>query len=332
MLSRRAPLLGLFLALAACSPPPTAVAPPQAGAPAAAAPAAPAPAAPASSAVIAEAAPASPKAADDARGGRLFDNWVSEKGLGKTFAADSSKTPELDGKGGPHGNGTLNDSEGKPLANSGHDYRLKNLFGWDLRGQEGVYGADYQKKSFVLATNLLKDTRSPAKLREWFEKGGEGVPAFGAVLDARDLDDLIAFVVKTRTGELISPELVFQLDKAAPKGFVLKGGGDAARGKRAFAERCSKCHGDDGRKMAIDDVESVGSISRAAGYEIWFKMAHGQPGTQMGRQLTETGAAAQAQTALDLFAALCDRKTFPALAPGGKDVPNGDVRCGTYLR
>jgi hypothetical protein len=272
-----------------------------------------------------------PAAADDARGGRLYDNWRIEKKLGDAFAPDSAKTPELDGKGGPNGNGTLNDTQGKPMPNTGHDYRLKNLFGWDLRGAQGIYGVDYQKKAYVVSQDLLTDTRSSAELRAWLANGGPSVPAFGAVLDARDLDDLVAFLVKTRAKELVAPDLVFKLDKAAPKGFTLLGGGSATRGKQRFAERCAKCHSDDGRKLPIDDVESVGSISRSSGYEIWFKIAHGQPGTPMGRQLSESGGAEQAQAVLDLFAALCDRQAFPALGTG-KDVPDGDPRCGAYLR
>jgi hypothetical protein len=290
------------------------------------------PSAPAAAlALTATPATPAPVSADDARGGRLYDNWRSEKKLGDTFAPDSAKTPELDGKGGPNGNGTLNDAQGKPLPNTGHDYRLKNLFGWDLRGAQGIYGADYQKKAYVLGQDLLADTRSPAELRAWLANGGPGVPAFGALLDARDLDDLVAFLVKTREKQLLTPDMVFKLDKTAPKGFTLLGGGDATRGKQRFANRCAKCHGDDGRKLPIDDVESVGSISRTSGYEIWFKIAHGQPGTEMGRQLSETASAEQAQAVLDLLAALCDRKAFPALG-SGKDVPDGDPRCGAYLR
>lgn len=272
-----------------------------------------------------------PVGPDDARGGRLYDNWRSEKRLGDSFAPDSAKTPELDGEGGPNGNGTLNDAQGKPMPNTGHDYRLKNLFGWDLRGARGIYGADYQKKAYVLEQDLLADARPAAELRAWLAEGGPGLPAFGAVLDARDLDDLVAFLLKTRSKELVTPDLVFELDQAAPKGFRLLPGGDAARGKQRFAERCSKCHGEDGRKLPIDEVESAGTISRSSGYEIWFKIAHGQPGTEMGRQLSDTGGAEQARAVLDLFAALCDRKAFPALA-GGKDVPDGDARCGAYLR
>lgn len=278
------------------------------------------------------AALASPSATpDDARGGRLYDNWRAEKELGDSFVVDSAKTPELDGKGGPNANGTLNDSDGKVVPNTGHDYRLKNLFGWDLRGASGIYGADYQKKAYVLPQDLLSDTRAPAELETWLAKGGPGFPAFGAVLDARDRGDLIAFLLKSRARELVTPEKVFTLEKSAPKGFTLLAGGDAARGKQRFAERCAQCHGDDGRKLPIDDVESVGTISRTSGYEIWFKIAHGQPGTAMDRQLTESGGDAQAAAVLDLFAALCDRKAFPAL-PQGKDVPDADARCGAYLR
>jgi cytochrome c5 len=290
----------------------------------------PAPAAPPAPAAAA-ATPIEATAPDDARGARLYDNWRSEKGLEKSFVPDSPKTVELDGQGGPNGNGTLADGAGKPLANTGHDYRLKNLFGWDLRGAEGIYGAEYQKKATVLPLNLLTDTRSPAELRELFARGGEGTPAYGSVLDARDLDDLVAFLVKTRARELVHPEGVLKLEKAAPKGFVLLAGGDAARGKSLYASSCSKCHGDDGRKLPIDETESAGSIARSSGYEIWFKIAHGQPGTNMGRQVPATSGAAQTQAVLDVLAALCDRRTFPPLA-GGKDVPDGDARCGAYLR
>jgi mono/diheme cytochrome c family protein len=272
-----------------------------------------------------------PAGPDDARGGRLYDNWRAEKDL-DTFVPDSAKTPEVDGKGGPHGNGTLDNARGEPIANTGHDYRLKNLFGWDLRGASGIYGPEYQKKAYVLQRDLLADTRPAAEVRAWLTGGDDqGMPAFGAVLDDRDLDDLVAFLIKTRERELVTPERVFKLDSAAPKGFVLLAGGDAARGKQKYKATCAECHGDDGRKIAIDEVESVGTISRSSGYEIWFKIAHGQPGTDMDRQLEERGGQAQAQTVLDLFAALCDRAAFPAMA-NGKDVPDGDPRCGAYLR
>src|SRR5690242_5772779 len=56
---------------------------------------------------------------DSARlGGRLYDDFVRELKL--DFAPDDPKTPEADGHGGPLGNGTLPDADGKPMLNTGH--------------------------------------------------------------------------------------------------------------------------------------------------------------------------------------------------------------------
>ncbi len=261
--------------------------------------------------------PPAPPPLDDARGARLYDNWRSEKKLEKTSGANPD--------------GTLNDGAGKPLPNTGHDYRLKNLFGWDLRGKNGIYGPDYQNKSFVLAHDLLADTRPVEEIRLWLERGAAEVPAFGQVLDARDLDELVAFVDRTRKGELARPDAIFRLEKSAPKGFVLNPGGDAQRGAKLFAETCASCHGADGTKFPIDETETVGTLSRNAGYEVWFKIAHGHPGSSMLRQVNGATGAEQAAKILDLLAALCDKKAFPAL-PASKDVPAGDPRCGAYLR
>jgi hypothetical protein len=280
-------------------------------------------------------APAAPAAAvpDDARGGRLFDNWRVERGLGDSFTPDASKTPEADGKGGPNGNGTLNDGNGKPLLNTGHDYRLKNLFGWDLRGAAGVYGPAYQNKAYVLGRNLLVDGRSPEEIRRWLAEGDEHTPAYGQVLDQTDLADLTAFVVKTRDGALARPDQVYRLEAKAPKNYALLAGADLAGGRERFAQTCSECHGKDGRELAIDETESVGTIARSSAYEIWFKIQHGHPGSTMKRQVSEASGAENGRAVLDILAALCDRSAFPAL-PGNAagDVPHGDARCGAYLK
>jgi mono/diheme cytochrome c family protein len=277
--------------------------------------------------------PAAASSADDSRGGRLYDNWRAEKGLAEAFAPDGAKTPEPDGKGGPNGNGTLNDGAGRPLLNTGHDYRLKNLFGWDLRGAQGVYGAAYQKKSYVLAKNLLSDARSAQEIQGWLTQGDEHTPAYGQVLDATDLADLSAFIVKTRDGALARPEQVYRLDADAPKNYALNAGADVARGRERYAATCSKCHGDDGRKLAIDETESVGTISRTSAYEIWFKIQNGHPASMMERQVSEASGADNARAILDILAALCDRKAFPPIAgQESKDVPDADLRCGDYLK
>jgi hypothetical protein len=277
-------------------------------------------------------APSTTPAADDARGGRLYDNWRSERDLSKAFTPDSSKTPAADGKGGPNDNGTLNDGSGKPLLNTGHDYRLKNLFGWDLRGVEGVYGPKYQNKSYVLARNLLSDQRSAEEIRRWLADGDEHTPAYGQVLNEQDLTDLTAFIVKTRDAALARPDHVYTLEASAPKNYALIAGADPVRGRERFSDTCANCHGKDGREIPIDGTESVGTIARSSAYEIWFKIQHGHPGSTMKRQVSEATGAENGRAVLDILAALCDRGRFPALAgKGSQDVPNGDARCGRYL-
>ena len=267
---------------------------------------------------------------DDARGGRLYDNWRAEKGL-TSFVPDAVGTAALDGQGGPNQNGTLNDSSGRPMANTGHDYRLKNLFGWDLRGSEGIYGSSFERKPYVLARNLLADTRPASELREWLGKGDATLPAFGDVLDADDLDDLVAFLIKMRDRQLAHPGSIFALDPKSPKHYVLAAGGDPERGRERYAISCADCHGEDGRNMTIDETQSLGSMSRASAYEVWFKMLNGQPGTDMRRQILDSSAPDQERAILDVLAALCDRQTFPAMA-GARDVPDADPRCSSYLK
>src|SRR5688572_28748031 len=141
------------------------------------APAAPAPVAPVAPSASGAApsptpvAPGAPQPPDFARGGRLYDSWRTERKLSSSLAFDSAATPELDGRGGPNGNGTLNDGRGRPMPNTGHDYRLRSFFGWDLRGKQGVSGPRYLNESHVLDRNLLEDQRSPEEIRRWLEQG-----------------------------------------------------------------------------------------------------------------------------------------------------------------
>ncbi|HYO95340.1 MAG TPA: hypothetical protein VER33_12550 [Polyangiaceae bacterium] len=264
-----------------------------------------------------------------ARGGRLYDNWAAEKRLGATFVPDNAKTPELDGKGGPNGNGTLNDRNGQALPNRGHDYRLKNLFGWDLRGADGIYGAAYQAKPYVLPTNLLLSTRSQAELSAWLKQGDVNVPAYGSVLDDAELESLAGFIVAVRDRKLPHPDDFFRLSARAPKNYELMAGGDSELGKSYYGDRCAGCHGPSGVKVTIDDTESVGSLGRSSAYEVWLKLLNGHPGSKMGPQVHAGDGRDQARTILNLLGALCDRSAFPPLDPK-HDAPAADARCAAY--
>ncbi|MDQ3036750.1 MAG: hypothetical protein M3Y87_30435 [Myxococcota bacterium] len=273
-------------------------------------------------------------APDDAHGGRLFDSWASET-ASDAFAPDDSSTPgQADGRGGARGDGTLLFADGRALLNDdGHDYRLKNLFGWDLRGRDGVYGPAHMNKSYALATDLLSWTGDGEAIADRLERGDDVVPAFGPVLSRGDLEAIAAFVVGVRDGALPHPDAIYVRTTPDAGSYALLDGGDAARGHAMFAERCASCHGDDGTALLFDEgAYSLGSHARQKAYEDWLKILNGQPGTAMGRQLRGEDGDAMAQELLDLFAALCDRTRFPVGAATRPDVPDADPRCGAYLR
>jgi len=265
------------------------------------------------------------------RGGRLFDKWWVE---GKVeFSPDDSSTDAPDGKGGPFGDGTLPGADGKPLSNPGHDYRIKNLFGWDLRGAEGIYGPKYQDKSYVLKTNLLTDDADRGAWIGRFTNGHGELPAYGKVLSSEQIGLIVDFILAVRDGSLAAPQGVFELSESAPKNYVLLAGGDAKRGQELIETQCSGCHGADGTSFLIDGKYSMGMYGRAKGYETWIKVLNGQPGTKMGPQLTaHAGFEAQSLALKDVLAALCDRSVYPKGEAKGDDVPDGDPRCGAYLK
>jgi mono/diheme cytochrome c family protein len=287
-----------------------------------------APAAPSAEAAPSAAAKAEPL--DDGLGGRLIDRFYDKE----TFAPDDKKTRGLaDGKGGPFGNGTLALVDGKVLLNDGgHDYRLKNFFGWDLRGADGIYGPKYQNKKDVQPFSLLASTKSPAEITALLSKGEGTLPGYGSVLSAADIDAIVGFVSAVREGRLPGPERIWALSEGTPGNYKLNAGADPERGKKLIADRCSGCHGDDGTDMLFDGGEySLGTHARQKAYEDWFKILNGQPGTKMKR-FVEGDAQTMGAEILDILAALCDTKAFPKGKATGTDVAPGDPRCGSYLK
>jgi hypothetical protein len=260
--------------------------------------------------------------ADDARGGRLYDKWYAELDLGFVPGA----------AGGPHGDGTLDDGQGAVMQDDGHGYRLKNLFGWDLRGTEGIYGPAYQNRPWVRPINLLVDDRTVPEIADWLEHGDAQTPAFGAVMPREAIEEIAVFIVGVRTGTLPRPDEVWALSESAPMKYVLQPGAEATRGAQRITEHCG-CHGPTGMEITIDDSHSLGSYARTKAYEAWLKVLNGHPGSPMGRELDlssgdEPRAAVQI---LEILAALCDRTRYPP-KEHGSDVPDDDPACGEYLR
>ena len=270
-----------------------------------------------------------------ALGGRLFDMWYDD--IDTDFVPDDAETPDVDGRGGPNGNGTLNGADGAPIANTGHDYRFKNLFGWDMRGDAGIYGVDHQAKPWVLPSGPLSQRHVRASRSQWIDRvmnGEGGLPAYGEVMSATEIEALVDFMLAVRDGRLPRPENLYALSTDAPKGFVLAPGGEAERGRQFYDAQCAECHGADATQIIFDNGEqSLGQHARYYGYAVAMISLSGEPGSEMGaEQSLNLSAAAQTSTLLDLLAALCDRERYPRGAGTDPDVPDGDPRCGGYLK
>jgi hypothetical protein len=265
-------------------------------------------------------------------GGRLFDDPWRELRL--DFVADDPKTEALDGKGGPIGNGTLPDDQGKPLPNAGHDYRLKNLLGWDLHGASGISGKAYQNTECVLLPDLMKNSDSREVWIARLTRGEDAIPAYGSVLSGTQIAALADFLLGVRDGTLPQSDDLFTLDEHVTGFYRLKEGGDAARGQVLFENKCKRCHGADGTNIPLAGGKySLGTFLRTQASAAWLKILVGQAGSSMGPQLDKNAPrAVLSQELRDLLAAGCDRARLPRGKASEPDVPNGDARCGAYLK
>lgn len=295
--------------------------------------AAPAPPIPDYPALPASRAPEPPQN-DDARrlGGRLFDDFAKELEL--PFVPDDPRTPAADGKGGPFGDGTLPDAQGKPLLNTGHGYQLKNLLGWDLHGAAGIAGRKAADGAWVLLPDLLKNSESREVWTARLTQGEDAIPAYGSLLSSTQIDAIADFLLAVRDGALPRPDDLFVLDAQAPGFYQLAPGGDAERGHALIARTCARCHGADGTALALDGgAHSLGTFLRSRADEAWLKVLNGAPGTRMKPQLPLASTRAESTQALrDLLAAGCDRGRYPRGEAGHADVPDGDARCGALLK
>lgn len=186
-------------------------------------------------------------------GGLLYDNWWN--------AADVDE---------PEGDQPLWASQSTNTRSGVDTWRCKECHGWDYMGVDGAYGS------------------------------GSHLTGFSGVQGAQGLstDDLVAWIVGTANGdhdfsamgeEAIDALAVFLSEGLedvsqyidADKNAV---GGDAASGETLYNDKCSACHGEDGRDINFgsdDEPEYVASIALDNPWEFIHKVRSGQPGTRM---------------------------------------------------
>lgn len=178
-------------------------------------------------------------------GGLLYDNWV--KVVGATVPGDQPLWSTQDTN-----------------TRTGNDtWRCKECHGWDYKGFEGAYssGSHFtgfsgvysarEKSSDELLTALKSDNHD-----------------FSTMLDDTQLGALVIFVQQVQ-----DLSIYINSDKSVI--------GDPSQGMPLFEATCAACHGLDGKLIDFDDgdgVEIVGTLALDNPWEIFGKIAYGQPG------------------------------------------------------
>ncbi len=197
-------------------------------------------------------------AADEVRGGLLYDKW---------WAVNGATAPTTD---------LAQWSTQTTNSRSGSDtWRCKECHGWDYQGVAGAYSSGSHKTGFagVYAARL-----EPAD--HVFEHIETEAHDFSAVLSDDDLLDLTKFI----TTELINVGTYVDLTTKASNG-------DATAGKVLYESTdattgggCITCHGENGLTLnfgSTDDPEYLGGLANGNPWETLHKIRFGHPGSLM---------------------------------------------------
>ena len=190
-----------------------------------------------------------PTASLVSEGGRMYDNWIQATG-----AADMTENQPL------WATQTTNERSGNDT------WRCKECHGWDYLGSEGRYASGSHATGFV-GIFAAKD------------KSAEEVTAvltgenhdFSAYLNDVQVSAMVAFMPQLQDQSPYINE-----DKTV--------NGDLEHGKALYGATCEMCHAEDGTALDFDDGEGkefVGTVAADNPWEVFNKIAYGQPGSPM---------------------------------------------------
>jgi len=182
-------------------------------------------------------------------GGRLYDNWIKAMAL-----EDMTENSPL------WATQTTNTRTGNDT------FRCKECHGWDYKGAEGRYAEGSHATGFPGIISSAGKT--PEELAASLKSENHD---FSAYLQDAQINALVAFMQQTQD---LTPYI--NDDKTV--------NGDLEKGKTLFNGTCASCHGEDGKAMDFDDGEGkeyVGTLAADNPWEIFHKVAYGQPAAAM---------------------------------------------------
>lgn len=183
-----------------------------------------------------------------ARGGILYDNWMSE------LAIKIDKThPSYPAAGKKKGAST---------------WRCKECHGWDYKGKAGAYA----KGSHFTGIGGIRAyaNQDPDDILRILENDTH------AFVDVIPEDALHALSVFVAYGQI---DVDLYINRTTRKSI-----GDPVNGGRIFLTTCTKCHGEDGKEINFKDEkkpEYVGTVANDNPWETLHKIRWGHPGSQM---------------------------------------------------
>lgn len=255
--------------------------------------------------------PAAYTAADGILGGAAYAKWWT------TEAAGSGTQP--------------------PTTASADFYRCKACHAWDGLGNAASY-ADRTGQSTLKATRPdvssvnLRSTFASTTYQEFYDLvahvGARAIdasdnthPDYSQVLSAGQTWNIVKFMRE----EWVDPTELYDIEVTGPQMYVdytqdppvvvkptitfsnVGAKGTASQGNTIYTAKCAGCHGADGTNQNIEG-RSLGQFIREKPHEAWFKAKFGEPGTGM-----TPGLVTALQDLQDLYAALAVAADFPDL-------------------
>jgi cytochrome c553 len=187
---------------------------------------------------------------DVARGGQLYDNWMSVL----EHDAPEGSHPLYPAEGAQSGAGT---------------WRCKECHGWDYIGKDGAYGGGSHFTGIIGITGASE--KSEEEIAAIIMSPEHGYTS--DMLPPAALEKLVRFV---KSGPIDTDPYINRADKTV--------NGDPANGARMYQTICAVCHGFDGTDYnfgSAEEPEYVGTIGADNPWEGLHKIRFGQPGVPM---------------------------------------------------